>query len=300
MHGSIGKGFGELAGNGAGLRGLLRFQPVALQHVHEIGVAAEIELIGAVHPRAPLAEQAGERAVKDRGADLGFHVIADQRQAFRLETRPPLGVGSDEHGNAVDEGAAGGEGLLGIPPRRLLRPHRQVADHHVGIGPAQNGGHIGGRLLGFLDHVLEIAADAVHGGAAADGDIGGRHGREDMRIVGPRQHRLGEIPADLAHRDVEGGGEFDVADMVAAEIDMHEAGNPQGRVGVAVERHALHERRRAIAHPDDRHPNLAHRARLPSSCGASRRDARVTPSGTIGCFANGPAPAMQPCHLVTG
>ena len=55
-------------------------QPVALEHVLEVAVAAEIELVGAVEPHAAVAEQIGEHAMDDGRADLALDVVADQRQ----------------------------------------------------------------------------------------------------------------------------------------------------------------------------------------------------------------------------
>ena len=55
------------------------FEPLALQHVLEVHVAAEVELVGAVERHAPVLEEAGEDAVHDRGADLALDVVADDR-----------------------------------------------------------------------------------------------------------------------------------------------------------------------------------------------------------------------------
>src|SRR3546814_20602392 len=52
--------------HGFGLRSLLRGQPLAVGHVEEVGVAAGVELIGAVEPDAALVEQVGQDAVDDR------------------------------------------------------------------------------------------------------------------------------------------------------------------------------------------------------------------------------------------
>ena len=45
-------------------------------------------------------------------------------------------------------------------------------------------------------------------------------------------------------------------DVVAAEVDVHEAGDGLGRVGVAVVVDALDEGGRAVAHADDRDADL--------------------------------------------
>ena len=67
----------------------------------------------------------------------------------------------------------------------------------------------------------------------------------------PGPDRLGEVLADLVRVDVERGGELDVADVVAAEVDVHEARDALGGVGVLVVLDALHEGGRAVADADD-------------------------------------------------
>mgnify|MGYP003694192341 CR=1 FL=1 len=61
------------------------------------------------------------------------------------------------------------------------------------------------------------------------------------------EDRLAEVEPDLVGVDVERGDELDVAHVVAAELDVHQAGDALGRVGVAVELDALHEAARAVA-----------------------------------------------------
>ena len=58
---------------------------VALEHVEEVGVAADVQLHRLVEVDAALAEEAREHAVRDRGADLRLDVVADDRQALLLE-----------------------------------------------------------------------------------------------------------------------------------------------------------------------------------------------------------------------
>ena len=76
------------------------------------------------------------------------------------------------------------------------------------------------------------------------------------RVVLAGPDRLGEVLADLVRVDVERGRELDVADVVPAEIDVHEARHARGRVGVLVVVDALHERVRAVADADDGDPDL--------------------------------------------
>ena len=67
----------------------------------------------------------------------------------------------------------------------------------------------------------------------------------------PLTMACGEVLADLVGVDVEGGDELDVADVVAAEVDVHEAGDELVVGGVAVVVDALHERRGAVADAHD-------------------------------------------------
>jgi hypothetical protein len=78
-----------------------------------------------------------------------------------------------------------------------------------------------GRLL---DDLAEVLAEAVVGHAPLDLDPEVRDLLEDVRVVRLRVDRLGEVLADLVLVDVEGGDELDVADVVAAEVDVHEPG----------------------------------------------------------------------------
>ena len=86
------------------------------------------------------------------------------------------------------------------------------------------------------------------------------HVGELDRVVLPRPDRLGEVLADLLGVDVEGGDELDVADVVAAEVDVHQAGHFLGGVGVLVVLDALDEGVGAVADADDRDADLLVRA----------------------------------------
>jgi hypothetical protein len=79
-----------------------------------------------------------------------------------------------------------------------------------------------------------------------DGHLGELH-----RVVLAGPDRLAEVLADLVGVDVEGRGELDVPDVVAAQVDVHEAGDVLVGVGVLVVVHALHEGARAVADADD-------------------------------------------------
>jgi hypothetical protein len=97
--------------------------------------------------------------------------------------------------------------------------------------------------------------------------------RELDRVVRVGPDRLAEVLADLRLVDVEGAGELDVRDVVAAEVDVHEPRDGLLRIRVRVVVDALHERVRAVADADDRDPHLVVLvAGLAVGGGALRRD----------------------------
>src|SRR5664279_4912642 len=148
---------------------LLGLQPLALEHVVEVHVAAYVELRGALDLHAAVGEQAGERAVDDRGSDLGLDVVADDRQPCLFEALVPVVLAGDEHGYAVDQGAARLEHLLDVPLGRLLGADGQVGDDHVGVRVLEDLHDVGGLAGGLGDLLLEVLAEAVVGHAAIHG-----------------------------------------------------------------------------------------------------------------------------------
>jgi hypothetical protein len=87
--------------------------------------------------------------------------------------------------------------------------------------------------------------------AALHRDAGVRHLAEVDRVVLAAHDRLREVLADLLGVHVEGRHELDVAHVVAAEVDVHEARHELVVGGVAVVVDALHERGGAVADADD-------------------------------------------------
>ena len=80
-----------------------------------------------------------------------------------------------------------------------------------------------------------------------------------MVLFGSAKMASRQILADLVRVDVKSGRKLDVADVIAAEIDVHQPGNEFVFLGVPVKLHALHERGGAVANPNDRHADFAHR-----------------------------------------
>ena len=195
----------DLGGHRLGLGDLLRLEPLALQHVHEVHVAAEVQLVGAEQLHPAVLEQLGQHAVRDGGADLGLDVVADDRHAGPGELRGPLRIGGDEHRQRVHEGDARVDRALGVVAVRLLRAHRQVADEDLGAAVAEHLGDVDGRLVGLGDDLAVVLAQAVQGRPALHGHAGRRDLGDLDGVVLARVDGLGQVTADLLDVHVERG-----------------------------------------------------------------------------------------------
>src|SRR6185503_18087548 len=77
--------------------------------------------------------------------------------------------------------------------------------------------------------------------------------------------------ADLLRVYVERSDDLDVADVISAQVNVHQPGHTLVRVRVFVVLESLHERRGAVAHTHDRQTDLAHEARSFLRSAAVRR-----------------------------
>ena len=242
-------------GDGASLGNLLGLQARALQHVHEVHVAAHIELVRAVQAHATVFKQAGEHAVRDRGTNLGLDVVTDDRHAGVTELLRPFRIGGDEHRQAVHERASGVHGGLGVRLVGLLGTDRQVGNKHVDLLVTQHLGHVDRLGIGLFNHLTVVLAQTIVGRAAQHLDAQVRHVGELDCVVLRRLDGFRQVLADLQRIHVERGDEFDVAYAVSAEIVMHQAGNLILVLRVFVVFNALHQRRSAIAYTGDSYTN---------------------------------------------
>jgi hypothetical protein len=242
-----------LTRHGLGLGDLLRLEPVALEHVHEVHIPAKIELVRAVENHPSVLEQPRQDAVHDGRSDLALDVVPDDRHAGIGKTLRPLRITGDEHRDRVHESDAGLEASLGVVALRLLRADGEVGDENLGTSTAQVLGDVdrlGGRLL---DHLAVVVAEPVERRPPLDAHAEVTDLRETDRVVLPGVNGLAEIEPDLVCVDVECGDELDVADVVVPEHDVHQAGYQVARVGVPVVLDTLHERARAVADAGDGH-----------------------------------------------
>src|SRR3712207_2836730 len=72
----------------------LGLEPLALQHVLEVHVAAEVQLVGVVDRQPAVLEELRQHTVRDRRAELALDVVADDRDPVAGEAlRPVLEIG---------------------------------------------------------------------------------------------------------------------------------------------------------------------------------------------------------------
>src|SRR5215207_6248891 len=254
----VGDALVDLARDRLRLRDLLGLQPLPLEHVLEVHVAAEVQLVCAVDRDAAILEQAGEHAVHDGRPYLALDVVPDDRHASLLEPRSPLGVTSDEHRDGVDERGLGVEAGLRVVTLRLLGADREVGHEDVGAGVAQDLRDVDRRRRRLLAGLAVELTEAVERRAAHDGHAELADLRELHRVVLAGPDRLAGVETDLLGVDVERRHELDVADVVAAEHHVHEARHLVRRVGVLVVLKPLDEGVGAVADAGDRQADLAH------------------------------------------
>ena len=250
----------EHRGDRVRLRDLLRLEALPLEHVAEVGVAADVQLHRPVEVDATVLEERRQDAVRDRRADLRLDVVADDRDARLLEPLLPVALARDEDRHAVHHRAAGLEDLLRVPLRRRVGADGEVVDDDVGAGLAQDLDDVGRLARRLLDDLREVLPDAVVRHAARHGDAGLGDVGELDRVVRVGPDRLGEVLADLALDDVEGGRELDVRDVIAAEVDVHQPGNRRLGLRLLVVLDALQKRVCAVADADERDAHLLLRA----------------------------------------
>ena len=252
--------------NGLGLGSFLRTEAGPTQHIQEVGVAAGVELIGALDFDAAFPEKIDNGAMKHGRAELRFDVVPDDREIFVGKTFRPSRIAGDENGNIVDESDTGFERAARVKLGRLFRTDREVIDHDLGGGIFELGNDLfaGGFFFQgekrakriVIGHVLRVAIeDTAHfHDRSGESDFVAK----DPGAIGGRKDRFADVEPDFAAVDVKSGDHFDVAGPIGADLFMHEAhgGAIDGRA--AVEVHSLNERAGTIAHSNDGDSDFSH------------------------------------------
>ena len=285
---AVGQLGGGVRGHGLGLRDLLRLEALALEHVLEVHVAADVELVRPVEDDAAVFEQLRHHTVGDGRTDLGLDVVTDDRDTGGAELLVPFLGAGDEYGQGIDEGDLRIDGGLSVELDGLLRTDGQVAHEDIRLGVLQRLDHIDGFTVGFDDRVAVVLAETVESGSAQNLDAGGLNIGELDGVVLAGGDRLGDVDADLLAVDVEGGNEIDVTDVVVPEFHVHETGDLRPGRRVPVVLHALDQGRGAVAQSGNRDSNRFRSHNSPLSVW-------VSPSG-----GRSPTRAVRPAGLRFG
>ena len=158
-------------------------EAVGLQHVVEVHVAADVQLVRAVEGDAAVGEGAGEDAVHVRRAELALDVVADQGEPGRAEAFAPLlGSRAMNTGMLLTKAQPVSRAMSAPPFRRgLPGADRQVVHEDLStpdladlLANALGLRLVGGRVVdGFseADALRVLAAGAVEDRAAGHGDV---------------------------------------------------------------------------------------------------------------------------------
>ena len=162
--------------------------------------------------------------MRDRRADLRLDVVADDRDAGLLEAALPVGLARDEDRHAVDHRAARLEDLLGVPLRRRLGADREVVDDdvdaRVSLRIPTTSSVSPGAFSTTSERYLPIPSWVIPRETVIP-----VFGTSANLIVsfGCAQIASARSSPTLPSMTSNAADELDVADVVAAEVDVHQA-----------------------------------------------------------------------------
>lgn len=221
----------QLAGDGCGFADFLAGQAGVVEHVQEVGVSADVELVGVLEFDTAVFEETGEDTVNDGCTDLALDVVSEDGDACIRELLGPHWVACDEDGEVVDDCDAGLDGAFAVEFNGLLATYWEVEEHDVDFVLLEHGDNVDGFLFAYEEAALVWAAvhgvaDTVEGVAHVDGcSDGAGEFADGLGDVGFCEDGFGKVLANFAVIDVETTDEVDVADVVAAEVDVHQSGD---------------------------------------------------------------------------
>ncbi len=154
---------------------------------------------------------------------------------------PVFGRGN-ENRDGVDEGAAGFDNLLHIPLGGHFGANRQVADDHIRFRVFQDFDDVRRGAGGLGDDLCQVLAESIVGHPADDRGVQMRHFAEFVGVVRLSEDGFGEVFANLGDVDIDSNCEFNIPDVVTAQVDVHQAGDGGLIWGVFVIFNALNER----------------------------------------------------------
>src|SRR5699024_3698666 len=137
----------------------------------------------------------------------------------------------------------------------------KIRHQHVDLCRTKRSSDVDRLFVGFVDDLTVETTESVTGGPALYVHAERRHVSDRHRVVLARCDRLGQITADLLGIHIERCGELDVADVVTAELHVHQTWHASIRFDITIVVDTLHQRRCAVSDAHNRNPNasvLAH------------------------------------------
>ena len=90
MHILCAKVMRQLRSYGLRFRDLLALEPIALKHVHKIGITTKIKLVRPINPHTSINKKAGQYPVHNSGTNLAFNIITQNGQSGALKAITPV------------------------------------------------------------------------------------------------------------------------------------------------------------------------------------------------------------------
>ncbi len=248
------------------LGALFRSQAVAVEHVQEIRVAPDVQLVGPFQLDSPVLEKVRQDAVYDGRPYLGFDVVADEREPVFLETLRPQRIAGDENGHVVDEAGSGLKGAFRVKLRSGFRSYRKIIQQDFGPGitqDADNGLTRGLLFAGRLERdlfivFLHVRGKAVQNASHRYGDVpAGNIALKYGRAVGMLKYRFRNVFSDFSFVDVECSGNLYIERLVSSDVPVHQTDGVFSRSGPVVF-DTLNQRRSTIPDTGDCDPDLPH------------------------------------------
>ncbi len=94
------------------------------------------------------------------------------------------------------------------------------------------------------------------GHPAGNLDVQPRHIRKLDRVVRLGEYRFAQVLADLCIDNVKRSGKLDIANMITAQVDVHQSRHNFIVLGVLVKLHTLNQGGGAITHPNECYPDF--------------------------------------------
>ncbi len=246
-----------------GLGYFFGMKPFSFQHVQEICVSSGVELVGSVDGHSPVEIKIDQCPVENGGSQLRFYVVSDDGKVSLFKPFLPVPFTGNKNRNTIDEGAFCLQHLFDIPFCGLLTSDGEIIDDNIGMGVLEDPDDIRGRTRSFLDDLRKVFSEAVVSHSPFDFDFEMRNFGKLGGSIRRSENRLTEVFTHFIFIDIKGRHEFDIADRVSSQVDVHDSWNIVCFFGIFVIFNALDQSRRTVSDTNYSDSNFTHSLRPP-------------------------------------